>query len=196
MAGLLPAGDSPEGRQNREEKMKISVTFRNTEGEKGQRDYAEEKINKLNKYLDTPAEAHVVLSVEKFRNLVEINLSANGWNLNAKEKDKDMRLAIDKCVDKIEKQIKKQKEKIRERKPVSIRHGRRKNEDASQMEESASPVVETRKIILKPMSVDEAVMEIEETKAGFIIYRDSSSENVSVVYRRDDGNYNVIETNS
>jgi len=176
--------------------MKISVTFRNTEGEKGQRDYAEEKINKLDKYLDTPAEAHIVLSVEKFRNLVEINLSANGWNLNAKEKDKDMRLAIDKCVDKIEKQIKKQKEKIRERKPLSIRHGRRKNEDASQMEESASPAVETRKIILKPMSVDEAVMEIEETKAGFIIYRDSSSENVSVVYRRDDGNYTVIETNS
>ncbi len=176
--------------------MKISVTFRNTEGEKGQRDYAEEKINKLDKYLDTPAQAHIVLSVEKFRNLVEINISANGWNLNSKEKDKDMRLAIDKCVDKIEKQIKKQKEKIRERKPVSIRHGRRKNEDTSQMEESASRVVETRKIILKPMSVDEAVMEIEETKAGFIIYRDSSSENVSVVYRRDDGNYTVIETNS
>jgi putative sigma-54 modulation protein len=193
---IIDGRRSSKGRPNREGKMKISVTFRNTEGEKGQRDYAEEKINKLDKYLDTPAEAHVVLSVEKFRNLVEINLSANGWNLNAKEKDKDMRLAIDRCVDKIEKQIKKQKEKIRERKPVSIRHGRRKNEGASQIEESASPVVETRKIILKPMSVDEAVMEIEETKAGFIIYRDSSSENVSVVYRRDDGNYNVIETNS
>src|SRR4030066_1331514 len=115
--------------------MKISVTFRNSEGEKWQKVYAEEKIRKLKKYLDTPAEAHIILSVEKFRNLVEINLSANGWNINAKEKDKDMRLAIDKCIDKIEKQIKKQKEKIRERKPVSIRHGRRKNEDESKREE-------------------------------------------------------------
>ena len=102
--------------------MKISVTFRNTEGEKAQKDYAEEKIGKLKKYLDATAEAHIVLSVEKFRNMVEINLSSNGWTINAKEKDKDVRLAIDKCIDKIEKQVKKQKEKNRKRKPVSIRH--------------------------------------------------------------------------
>src|SRR4030066_2410749 len=161
--------------------MKISVTFRNGEDEKWQKVYAEEKIRKLKKYLDTPAEAHIILSVEKFRNLVEINLSANGWNINAKEKNKDMRLAIDKCIDKIEKQIKKQKEKIRERKPFSIRHGKQKAEEAAETEESTSSrVVETRKIILKPMSLDEAVMDIEGTKAGFIIYRDSSSEKVSV----------------
>ncbi|HOF77729.1 MAG TPA: ribosome-associated translation inhibitor RaiA [Smithellaceae bacterium] len=177
--------------------MKISVTFRNTEGEKAQKDYAEEKIGKLKKYLDAPAEAHIVLSVEKFRNMVEINLSSNGWTINAKEKDKDARLAIDKCIDKIEKQIKKQKEKNRKRKPVSIRHSEEKAEEMLEAEESPiNKVMETRKMILKPMSLDEAIMEIEETKAGFIIYRDSSSENVSVVYRRDDGNYALIETNS
>jgi len=177
--------------------MKISVTFRNTEGEKAQKDYAEEKIGKLKKYLDAPAEAHIVLSVEKFRNMVEINLSSNGWTINAKEKDKDARLAIDKCIDKIEKQVKKQKEKNRKRKPVSIRHSEEKAEEMLEAEESPiNKVMETRKMILKPMSLDEAIMEIEETKAGFIIYRDSSSENVSVVYRRDDGNYALIETNS
>ena len=63
-------------------------------------------------------------------------------------------------------------------------------------ESPINKVMETRKMILKPMSLDEAIMEIEETKAGFIIYRDSSSEKVSVVYRRDDGNYALIETNS
>ncbi len=177
--------------------MKISVTFRNTEGEKAQKDYAEEKIGKLKKYLDAPAEANIVLSVEKFRNMVEINLSSNGWTINAKEKDKDVRLAIDKCIDKIEKQVKKQKEKNRKRKPVSIRHSEEKAEEMLEAEESPiNKVMETRKMILKPMSLDEAIMEIEETKAGFIIYRDSSSENVSVVYRRDDGNYALIETNS
>ena len=56
--------------------------------------------------------------------------------------------------------------------------------------------METRRVVLKPMSLDEAVMEIEGSKTHFIIYRDSSSENVSLVYRRDDGNYALIETNS
>jgi putative sigma-54 modulation protein len=169
--------------------MKISVTFRNGEGENWQKVYAEEKIQKLNKYLDTPAEAHIVVSMEKFRNYAEINLSSNGWNINAKEEAKDMHLAIDSCIDKIEKQLKKQREKIREHKPRSIRR-------EEPQESNMSKIAETRKVILKPMSFDEAIMEIEETKDRFIIYRDSSSENVSLLYLRDDGNYALIETNS
>jgi putative sigma-54 modulation protein len=177
--------------------MKISVTFRNGEGENWQKVYAEEKIQKLNKYLDTPTEAHIIVSMEKFRNFAEINLSSNGWNINAKEEAKDMHLAIDSCIEKIEKQLKKQREKIREHKPKSIRRGKEKSEEGEEEEESnISKIAETRKVILKPMSFDEAIMEIEGTKDRFIIYRDSSSENVSLIYRRDDGNYALIETNS
>jgi putative sigma-54 modulation protein len=177
--------------------MKISVTFRNGEGEKWQKVYAEERIQKLKKYLDTPAEAHIIVSMEKFRNFAEINLSANGWNINAKEEAKDMHLAVDGCIDKIEKQLKKQREKTREHKPRSIRHGKEKSAEGEETEEStANKIAETRKVVLKPMSLDEAVMEIEGTNDHFIIYRDSSSENVSLVYRRDDGNYALIETNS
>lgn len=176
--------------------MKISITFRNGEGESWQKTYAEEKMQKLKKYLDTPAEARIIVSMEKFRNGAEINLSSNGWNINAKEEAKDMRIALDRCVDKIEKQLKKQREKIREHKPKSIRRGQEKSfamEDAD--EAINSKVTETRKIILKPMSFDEAVMELEETNDRFIIYRDSSSENVSLIYRHDDGKYTLIETN-
>jgi len=72
--------------------MKISVTFRNGEGENWQKIYAEEKMQKLKKYLDAPAEAHIVVSIEKFRNVTEINLNSNGWNINAKEEAKDMRV--------------------------------------------------------------------------------------------------------
>jgi putative sigma-54 modulation protein len=177
--------------------MKISVTFRNGEGENWQKVYAEERIQKLKKYLDTPAEAHIIVSMEKFRNFVEINLSSNGWNINAKEEAKDMHLALDSCIEKIEKQLKKQKEKIREHKPKSIRRGKEISDEGEEAEESnMSKIAETRKIILKPMSFDEAIMEIEGTKDSFIIYRDSSSENVSLIYRRDDGNYALLETNS
>jgi putative sigma-54 modulation protein len=136
--------------------------------------------------------------MEKFRNFAEINLSSNGWNINAKEEAKDMHLALDSCIEKIEKQLKKQREKIREHKPKSIRRGKEKSEEGGGEEEESniSKIAETRKVILKPMSFDEAIMEIEGTKDRFIIYRDSSSENVSLIYRRDDGNYALIETNS
>ena len=176
--------------------MKISVTFRNGEGENWQKLYAEERIQKLKKYLDMPAETHIILSTEKFRNFAEINLSANGWNVNAKEEAKDMHLAVDGCIDKIEKQLKKQKEKTREHKPKSIRRGEANVAEGEEEESTSNKIVETRKIVLKPMSHDEAVMEMEGNKARFIIYRDSSSENVSLVYRLDDGNYALIETNS
>ena len=63
-------------------------------------------------------------------------------------------------------------------------------------ESTTNKIVETRKMALKPMSLDDAVMEMEGSKARFLIYRDSSSENVSLVYRLDDGNYALIETNS
>ena len=176
--------------------MKISVTFRNGEGENWQKVYAEERIQKLNKYLDAPAEAHIIVSMEKFRNVTEINLSSNGWNINAKEEAKDMHMALDNCIEKIEKQLKKQREKVREHKPKSIRRGQEKLVRGEETEETTiNKIAETRKIILKPMSFDEAIMEIEETKDRFIIYRDSSSENVTLVYRRDDGNYTLIETN-
>ena len=176
--------------------MKISVTFRNGEGENWQKVYAEERIQKLNKYLDAPAEAHIIVSMEKFRNVTEINLSSNGWNINAKEEAKDMHMALDNCIEKIEKQLKKQREKVREHKPKSIRRGQEKLAPGEETEDTTvNKIAETRKIILKPMSFDEAIMEIEETKDRFIIYRDSSSENVTLVYRRDDGNYTLIETN-
>jgi putative sigma-54 modulation protein len=176
--------------------MKISVTFRNGEGENWQKVYAEEKMQKLKKYLDVPAEAHIIVSMEKFRNATEINLSSNGWNINAKEEAKDLRVALDKCVDKIEKQLKKQREKIREHKPKSIRRGQIKSAEQEEGEEvTTNKITETRKIILKPMSFDEAIMELEDNNDRFIIYRDSSSENVSLIYRREDGNYSLIETN-
>ncbi len=176
--------------------MNISVTFRTNEGENWQKTYVEERIVRLNKYLDVPAEAHIILSTEKFRNVVEINLSANGWNATAKEEAKDMHLAVDSCIDKIEKQLKKQREKNREHKPKSIRHSSGKTAEGMEEDEYAAKVVETRKVVLKPMSLEEAVLEMEGNKARFLIYRDTASEKVSLVYRLDDGNFAHIETNS
>jgi len=179
--------------------MRISVTVKNVESEVWFKNYAKERLAKLKKYIDNPAEAYVVLSVEKFRNVAEVNLAARGVNINGKEEAKDMQLAIDNVVEKIERQIKKHKDKTRNRKGSTS-----KNKDISSIEllsedyedPEHSKVVETRKIILKPMSLEDAVMEIEASKNRFIMYRNSSSEKVSVIYRRDDGNFGLIETNN
>ncbi len=177
--------------------MKISVTFRNANAEEDwQREYTEEKLKKLRRYIDDPVEAHVVLSVEKFRNTAEINLSSNGLSINGREQEKDMRTAIDNAVDKIERQLKKRKEKNRVSKTDTIREIEA-NHDL-QLDESAEmsdrKVVEVRKIVLSPMSIDDAVLEMETSKNRFLVYRDSSTENVSVIYRRDDGKFVLLET--
>jgi putative sigma-54 modulation protein len=179
--------------------MKISVTFRNTEGENWHKEYVDDRLKKMKKYIDRPVEAHVILSVEKFRNVAEVNLMADGLNVNAKEESKDMHLAIDNAIEKIERQLKKHKEKSRGHKTnltrsegiTAISSFPEEMEDTSEMK-----VVETRKVVLKPMSLDDAMMEIEASKNRFIIYRDSFTENVSLIYRREDGLYTLIETNS
>jgi putative sigma-54 modulation protein len=179
--------------------MMVSVTFRNAEGETWQREYVDEKLKKLKKYIDNPVDAHVVLSVEKFRNVAEIKLSSNGLGINAKEEAKDMSLAIDNAIEKIERQLKKHKEKIRGHKFSNSREegtavpllGSDETDEAPE-----SKIAESRKIVLNPMTVDDALMGLETSKSRFIVYRDSSTGRVSVIYRRDDGKYALLETNS
>jgi putative sigma-54 modulation protein len=178
--------------------MKISVTFRNTEEEGWQKEYVDERLRKLNKYIDVPADVHVVLTVEKFRNVAEINVTTNGLNLIGKEESKDMHLAIDNAVEKIERQLKKHKEKIRVHKSNSLKEESEGEIEAlpGDVDMAEGRIVETRRIILKPMSLDDAIMEMDSTKNRFIVYRNSLSESVNVIYRRDDGGYLLIETNS
>jgi putative sigma-54 modulation protein len=177
--------------------MIVSVTFRNAEGESWQKGYVDEKLQKLKKYVDNAVEARVILSVEKFRNVAEINLAANGLNINAKEEEKDMHLAIDNAVVKIERQLKKHKEKIREHKNSSMREdgaagGGTAAEDLE--DSSGIEVVSVRSLVLKPMSMDDAVMELETAKNRFVVYRDSTTENINVLYRQEDGKFALIET--
>jgi putative sigma-54 modulation protein len=173
--------------------MKISVTFRNAEGEDWQKEYVEERLKKLKKYIDNPVDARVILSVEKFRNTAEINLLSNGLNINSSEEDKDMHLAIDTAIEKIERQLKKHKERVR-----GFKNNSRNDEFPGELTEEGeelpdAKVVETRKMVLKPMSIEDAVMEMETTKNRFVIYRDSLTENVNVIYRREDGKFGLLD---
>lgn len=175
--------------------MQVSVTFRNTEAEDWFKDYANERLAKLRRFLDKPLEAHVIMTVEKFRNIAEVNLLAKGININGKEEAKDMQLAFDIVMDKIERQLVRHKEKTRNhnnssKEAMNLSGLSVPREEA---EQSGPAVVETRRVILQPMSVDDAIMEIESTRSRFVLYRDSLTEKVMVLYRREDGNYALIE---
>ena len=177
--------------------MRITVTLRNGEDESWQKEYVEERMKKLDKYIDTPAEARVVLQIEKFRNTADIGLLANGLNINSTEEAKDMHLAIDNAVDKLERQLKKHREKIRAHKPGAKETGTLGSDTAGEESEemSGSRVVEIKKVLLSPMSLEDAILQMEETKNFFVVYRDTGTENVHVMYRREDGSLAVIETN-
>ena len=91
--------------------MQTSVTFKNLDPSEHLKSYVADKLDRFDKFLDNPAEANVVLSVEKFRHIAEINISGDRMTINGKEEVNDMYSAIDLGLDKLEKQIKKIKEK-------------------------------------------------------------------------------------
>lgn len=96
--------------------MRISVTFRHMEPTEAIREYAEAKLAKVKRYLDEPIEANVVLELEKYRHIAEVTLNAGRNVINCKEETNDIYGAIDLAMDKLERQIKKQKDKIRSKK--------------------------------------------------------------------------------
>ena len=93
--------------------MQISLTFNKIDPSDSLKSYVNEKFSRLDKMLDGPAEAHVVLSVEKIRHIVEINLNCDGFRIHAKEESESMYSSIDTLADKLKLQVKKNKEKLR-----------------------------------------------------------------------------------
>jgi putative sigma-54 modulation protein len=176
--------------------MDITVTFRHTEPIESLKTYAEEKVSKINKYLDSPVEAHIVLSVEKFRHQADVTLSINGTRIKGVEETGDMYSAIDQVMDKIEKQVKRHLSKIRTRRSENI-----KNEPGSVSDEmdeltafsQEEPVIEVEKMVAKPMDAEEAAMQLNLSRQDFLVFRNAKSMEINVIYKRGDGNLRLIE---
>ena len=177
--------------------MQTSVTFKNIDPSENLKSYVGEKLDRFDKYLYNPAEANVVLSVEKFRHMAEINIIGDRLNIYGKEVTGDMYSAIDIALDKLEKQIKKNKEKIRKHRSGS-KSNTKENivEDTPFMEDEATRDVIVRNIEYKPMDVEEAIMQMSLVNDNFLVFTDARSNRVNVLYRRKDGNYGLIQPRS
>src|SRR5512137_114676 len=145
--------------------MQISTTFRHMEPSDALRSYAEEKLERVKKYIDEPIGAQVYLTVEKIRHIAEITLNAKGITIKASEATNDMYAAVDAVLDKIERQLRRYKERIKEHKPApetAARELQKTVVEAESLEQAGEPVViRTQTISVKPMSVDEAVMQMD-----------------------------------
>ncbi|GAB4302295.1 MAG: ribosome-associated translation inhibitor RaiA [Desulfuromonadia bacterium] len=177
--------------------MNVTVTFRHMEASDALKGYAEEKLERLKKYIDEPILAQVYLTVEKkIRHIAEISLTAKGITIKAAELTNDMYASIDAVVDKLERQVKRYKERIKTHKPSE--HGgkilKKTIVEAESIEKQAEPVViRAETVSAKPMSVDEAVMQMDLAHKDFLVFTNSTTSELNVIYRRKDGNYGLIE---
>ncbi len=169
--------------------MDITISFRHIDADEEIRKYIEEKMARLQKYIETPLDVHVVLSLErKYRQRVDVMFTINGVVINAHEVTDDMRAAVDKILDKLERRLTKYRDKLKKYREVKI-----KKEAKTQSKEESSIII-AKTIEAKPMDVEEAVMQLRASGDSFMVFRERERDNVSIVYRRKDGKYSLIET--
>ena len=187
--------------------MQMNITFRHIDPIDSLKNYAREKVERGNKYLDRATEATVVLSLERHLHHADIRIQSGTYLLRGREKSEDMYASIDLAMDKIERQLKRYKEKLKShhgKEQVHHRHELVERlkirhqifEGGVEIPEQARTVVTTSEFTMRPMSLEEAILEMEGSRNRFVIYRDANSENISVIYRRDDGNFALLEANS
>lgn len=176
--------------------MQTSVTFKNLDSSDNLKLYVKDKLDRFDKYLDNPAEANVVLSVEKFRHMVEINISGDKLNINGKKVKDDMYSAIDLVMDKLEKQIKKNKDKIKKRRTTAKQKAKNLfdgNKSVSDDTDTAEKQVKVTHIEYKPMDTEEAILQMDLINNNFLVFTNSKTDTVNVLYRRKDGHYGLIQ---
>ena len=176
--------------------MQISVSFRNCDPSDHLKEYAENRMGRLKKYLEEPIEIHLVLSIQKFRHTVDATISSNGVKIKAQEETGDLYSAIDMVQDKIEKQVKRHRDKVKdhkpEAKPKQAAPGSPAGEE-TEPEEQGPQIIKAEGNFAKPMDVEEAAMQLKLSNSEFLVFTNSKTRLINVLYRRKDGNFGLIE---
>jgi putative sigma-54 modulation protein len=171
--------------------MNIIVTGRHLEITPALKNYVEKKVKRINRYLSNISEAVVTISVQKYRHKVEVLLKVNGVLIQAEGVTSEVYSSIDEVSEKLGRQIKKYKEKL-----VSHRKSEGKGSSGAPDVKSTLEVgriIKNKRFELKPMSPDEAVMQMDLLDKNFFIFTNDNSGDINVIYRRRDGNFGLIE---
>ena len=175
--------------------MKYSIRGEKIEITDAIKSYIEQKIGKLDKYFENAdgITANVLVKIRDKVQKIEITVPAQQYTLRSEEANEDLYAAIDLTVDKLERQIRKNKTKINSKiKKNLIQNFELDLED--NFEEETSKVLKRKKVDMKPMDEEEAIMQMNLLGHSFFVFKNSETDSISVVYQRKDGNYGIIDT--
>lgn len=176
--------------------MNISIRSRNLEVTDALKEYVEKKVLRLEKYFFQDLTAQVSMAVERDRHIIEITLPVDGLLLRGEESTEDMYASVDQVLDKIERQIHKYKTRINRKLRRDGNHKRGLVPEAfhaAESEDQEDRVVRVKHFPVKPMSVEEAILQMNLLGHDFFVFNNAVGEEISVIYRRRDGNYGLIE---
>jgi putative sigma-54 modulation protein len=204
--------------------MQLNITFRQFGASDSLKEYAREKVERVNRLLDRAGEAHVVLSLERHLHHADITIHSGAWILRGREKSDDMYASIDLAMDKIERQLRRYrdklkshhgKEKVHHRQDlVKVRHDVFELHEPEEAAEASAPaaqaapaaapapvaaesgvarLVRTTHLAIQSLSVDDAVMQMNLMNNDFYVFQNQQSQALSIVYRRKEGGFGLIE---
>ena len=181
--------------------MNVTITGRHMNVTDAIREHVEKGLGKVKGHFDKVIDVDVVLSVEKHRHIAEINLHANGLRINAKESSEDMYGSLDAALNKVDRQVRRHKDRIMKHQPRRPREDKSYEHQVIEMGESVSDddaatshqVILREKRTLVPMSVDEAVLQLELLEDPFVVFTNPDTHQVNVLYARGDNTYGLIE---
>jgi putative sigma-54 modulation protein len=181
--------------------MKFEYTGRHVEVTPALRRHVEEHFSKLDQIFDdSTASAHIIIEVEKNRHMGEVLLHWREHTLTARDVNADMYQALSRAISKIEKQAVKLKKKIIDRKqsaqPLSTLapdNGSTEDDGEDQAATVSGRIISARRYAVKPMTPEEAVIRLGEDANQFILFRNSDTDRLSVLYKRKDGNFGLIQ---
>jgi putative sigma-54 modulation protein len=187
--------------------MKLDITGRHIEITPALKEFTEDKLRKLEKLLDGPLEVHVRLGIEKHRHSAEIQVKSRTAVLSGTQETSDLYASIGEVADKLERQALKHKEKIRDRRQRqslrdpevvasmdAIASARSESAEAAAEPEQPPRIRRSQRYSIRPLTVEDAVLELEASGEDLVLFRDASDDRVCVVYRRKDGDFGLVES--
>lgn len=176
--------------------MKVDFTGRHYQLDDPVRDYVGSKLEKLSPFVDEPVDVQVILEVEKNRQIAELLVRHRHGSMQARESADTMRDAINVVMEKVEKQARRAHKKWVDKRRRAGRDGHHWPLDVlegpSLGQGEAPRVIKTGRLPIKPMTIDEAALELDRSKNDFFVFRDSKTDRVSVLYRRKDKHFGLI----
>ena len=179
--------------------MQVNITFRHLEPTEALKSHVKGRIEHVQRYIDRPSEAHAVLHVENLSHHAELTVKAGRFLLRGSARSKDMYASIDEAADKIERQLQKHKGKLSAHKnghaaetpAMDVRHD--VLDVIDHPDKPSHRVVKSRQFQAKPMTLDDAILQLDLLGSHFFVFQNSTDGAINVVYRREDNGLGLIE---